>query len=416
MSVHRTQGGQAPGTILEPEGRGLAETDSPLSTAPSESPLRTVVAEHRVVVVCGTGGVGKTTVSSAIALDAALSGRRVLVMTIDPARRLADSLGVSGKLNEPSAIDVEGLLGRPPADGGSLHAMMLDAKGTWDSLVDRLVQDPELRQRILSNRYYQRASESLSGSQEYMAMERLLEASKSTDFDLVVLDTPPSRNALDFLEAPGRMVQMLAEGGLRWMKIAGGSRFSSSKAGKTLFGKSRQAMFSVFERFTGGEVISGIAEFVTLTSEIFDGMKVHAGEVMTLLRSNEATFVLVASPNRISLSEALYFHGRLDEATIPFSGFVINRVRPVRPGDETVAREPWGSFPKRPEVPGWDEAVRSLWGNHRKRLRWASVDAHHIAALREQVGEGPFYVEIPDLEGEVHDLEALSRLIDHFAG
>jgi len=382
--------------------------------APKDA-LRAAVDNHRVVVVCGTGGVGKTTMSSALALDAALRGQRVLVMTIDPARRLADSLGVTSKLNEASRIDIEGLLGQAPAAGGSLHAMMLDAKGTWDGLVERLIKDPELQQRVFANRYYQRASESLSGSQEYMAMERLLEVCRSEAYDLIILDTPPSRNALDFLEAPGRMVKMLAEGGLKWIKIAGGGRFSSSKAGRTLFGKSRQGMFSVFERFTGAEVVSGIAEFVTITSDIFEGMKVHAGEVMDLLRSDEATFLLVASPNRISLSEALYFHDRLDEAQIPFSGFVINRIRPAREGDEQVAREPWAVFPSRPEQEGWNEAVEALWANHRRRVRWSSVDRHHISALKAQCGDDPFYLELPELEGEIHDLEALNRLVGHFS-
>lgn len=383
-------------------------------TEQRQEALRTAVDGHKVVVVCGTGGVGKTTMSSALALDAALRGQRVLVMTIDPARRLADSLGVTGKLNSASQIDVEGLLGRAPAEGGSLHAMMLDAKGTWDSLVRRLIKDPELQARVFANRYYVRASESLSGSQEYMAMERLLEVSKSPDYDLIVLDTPPSRNALDFLEAPSRMVKMLAEGGLKWIKIAGGGRFSSNKAGRTLFGKSRAGMFSVFERFTGGEVIAGIAEFVTITGEIFEGMKVNAGEVMDLLRSDEATFLLVASPNRISLSEALYFHDRLREATIPFSGFVINRVRPPREGDLEGSREPWDVLPSRPEQTGWNEAVEALWDNHKRRVRWSSVDQHHIRALQQQCGQGPFYVEIPELEGEVHDLQALNHLIQYF--
>ena len=377
--------------------------------------LRTIVDKHRVLVVCGTGGVGKTTLSSAIALDAALRGRRVLVMTIDPARRLADSLGVSSKLNEASPIDIPGLLGRPPSPGGSLHAMMLDARGTWDGLVDRLVDDPEQRERIFANHYYQRAANGLSGSQEYMAMERLLEASEQPDYDLIILDTPPSRNALDFLEAPSRMVKMLAEGGLRWLKIAGGNRFASSRTGRALFGKSKQGLFSVFERFTGGEVISGIAEFVTITGAIFDSMALRAGEVMELLRSEQATFLLVASPRRIPLSEALYFRGRLKESNIPFSGFIINRVRPTSPDNESKNERGSSPFPSRAEPKSWDDAVGSLWDNHKVQDNRAEEGRKHILRLKEQCGEQAAYIEIPDIEGEVHDLEALDQIIGHFS-
>jgi anion-transporting ArsA/GET3 family ATPase len=384
-----------------------------VSTAADErARLTAVVDGHDVIVVCGTGGVGKTTVSAALALGAAMAGKRALVMTIDPARRLADALGVEGRLNEETPIDVEALLGVTLPNGGSLSAMMLDAKRTWDSVVQKFAKDAATRQRILGNHYYQRASQSLSGSQEYMAMEQLLDVVARGDYDLVVLDTPPSRNALDFLEAPGRMVAMLADGALKWLRTDEGSRFSASRAGSLLFGKGRQAMFGVFERFLGTEVISGISEFVTAMGGLLDGMRIRAGEVKLLLEGDAVAFVLVASPNRISLSEALYFHERLAEAGISFQAFVINRVRPTSADLLDVPRSSEGIFEARPDDAPWNEVVDAVWANHRRRARWAAVDRHHIDALKEHAGDSLPYVEVPELEGEVHDLEALSRLLE----
>jgi anion-transporting ArsA/GET3 family ATPase len=173
--------------------------------------LHEILSERAVIVVCGTGGVGKTTISATLALGAALSGRRALVMTIDPARRLADALGIASKLNEATSID----LGGACAPGGSLHAMMLDAKTTFDDTVRRFAGSPEAARRVLANDYYQRASATLSGAQEYMAMERLLDVHVSGDWDVVILDTPPTRNALDFLEAPARMMRIVEHGAMK---------------------------------------------------------------------------------------------------------------------------------------------------------------------------------------------------------
>ncbi len=370
-----------------------------------------IVANHSVLVVCGTGGVGKTTVSAAIALGAALEGRRVLVMTIDPAKRLADSLGVVGRLNEATPIDLRAALGPdvPLTSSGSLHAMMLDAKGTWDETVERFAKSEETRDRIFNNSYYQRASESLSGSQEYMAMERLLSMHSQGKYDLVVLDTPPTRNALDFLEAPDRLMAVLEEGILGWLVPRKRGRFSPIAAGARLFGKGREAMFSVLERFMGGDVIRGIADFIGAMSELLDGMRSRAGEVMELLRSDETAFLMVAAPNRIALSEGLYFHDRLAEANIPFRGFVINRVRPAA-AQGSVASTPWEAGWPRSGDDARDASVEDIWAEHRRRSRWAQVDRHHIAALKAHCGDGLPYVEVPELEGEIHDLDALRLL------
>ncbi|MCO4770150.1 MAG: ArsA family ATPase [Deltaproteobacteria bacterium] len=379
------------------------------SSAPD---LNEVVKAHKVLVICGTGGVGKTTVSASIALGAALAGQRVLVMTIDPAKRLADSLGVVGKLNEATPIDLRAALGDDVelSEGGSLHAMMLDAKGTWDDTVRRFAKSQDTQDRIFNNNYYQRASESLSGSQEYMAMERLLEMHATEAYDLVVLDTPPTRNALDFLEAPDRLMAVLEEGILGWLIPKKRGRFSPVAAGARLFGRGREAMFNVLERFMGADVIRGLADFISAMSELLDGMRSRAGEVMELLRSEDCAFLMVAAPNRIALSEGLYFHDRLAEAGIPFRGFVINRVRPAF-GEGKTPATPWESNWTRSGEATYDAAVEQVWDEHRRRTRWAHVDRHHINALKAHCGPTLPYVEIPELEGEIHDLDALRLLL-----
>ncbi len=373
------------------------------------STLAEIVAERRVLVVCGTGGVGKTTVSASLALSAALAGRKALVMTIDPARRLAESLGVDVQLNQPTPVDVEAVLGVPLPEGGSLHAMMLDAKATFDSMVGRFARDEATRDRILANDYYQRASESLGGSQEYMAMEKLREVATGGDYDLIVLDTPPTRNALEFLEAPDRLLSMLHEGALSWLFKPRGQRFSGSRAGRAIFGRGQQAMFGIFERFTGLEVVQGISEFVSAFSGLLDGMGARAGEVMELLQGPDAAFLLVASPNRIALSEALYFHDRLKEGDIPFRGFVINRVRSTAAQGEVPTDPAEAGFP--PGDAAWNDAVEAVWGAFRRQARQAAIDRHHIDALKAHCGDGVPYVEVPELEGEVHDLAALQQLL-----
>ncbi len=242
-------------------------------------------------------------------------------------------------------------------------------------------------------------------------MEKLREVAVTGDYDLVVLDTPPTRNALDFLEAPNRLLSMLHEGALSWLFKPRGTGFSASRAGRAIFGKSQQAMFSIFERFTGGEVVSGISEFVSAFSGLLDGMGARAGEVMELLQSDESAFLLVASPNRIALSEALYFYDRLSEAEIPFRGFVVNRVRPTSANGSVPADPQEGGFT--PVDATFDAAVQAIWTGLRQRARQAAVDRHHIAALKDHCGDGMPYVEIPELEGEVHDLEALQMLLDY---
>lgn len=348
------------------------------------------IAARRVVVLCGTGGVGKTTISASIAVQMARAGRSVLVLTIDPARRLAGALGIEGKLNELVEVDLEG-------GAGTLAAMMLDARRTFDEVVTRFAPSAATRDRILGNPFYQRAAGALSGAHEYMAMEKLLEVHRSGRYDLIVLDTPPTRHALDFLLAPDRLLAVLDGGALRWLAQGGG--FSATRAGMRLFGKGREALFSVFERLTGTEVVTALSEFVSSFAELFEGFAERARAARTLLEGPDSAFLLVAAPNRLALNEALVFREELQRRRLPFAGFVINRMPP----EQGI----WQELPRRPEQLGlvaphgdadWARCAEEALTCWRNRVREAATARQHVQNLRARCGNHLLYHAVPESE------------------
>ncbi len=367
--------------------------------------------DRRVLVCCGTGGVGKTTIASAIALMAARRGKRVLVMTIDPARRLADALGVGHLPNEATSIPVTELAGAAPISG-ELHALMLDVKSTWDDAVNRFSPNEETAQRILEHRFYRKITEGISGSQEYSAMLRLLDVLEEDAYDLVVVDTPPARNALEFLDAPRRVADVLEEGVLKWLVTPS---FSATRAGLRIFGKGSAALFSIFERFTGAEVLTSLSEFATSFSGIFGGLRSRAQRVQEHLARPSTAFVLVTQPTSMSVREAASFLEQLIQMELPFGGFVINRVRWGTP-DTPSPTPPIGpvGFPADPPA-GMDPAeyekmVQRVWDLHRSYTEWAEHDRGVVASLKEWFGEQHAYLEVPELGQDLHDLDALGML------
>ncbi|QJY45875.1 ArsA family ATPase [Pseudonocardia broussonetiae] len=271
----------------------------------------------RVIVCCGSGGVGKTTTSAALAIRAAERGRRTVVLTIDPAKRLAQALGLQALTNEPGVVaDAE----------GDLHAMMLDMRRTFDEMVETHA-DPERAQTIISNPFYQTISSSFSGTQEYMAMEKLGQLAATGEWDLIVVDTPPSRSALDFLDAPqrmstfldGRMIRLLSAparaGGRGLMKIVG--------AGFSLFAKAVSTIL-------GGQLLADASAFVQAFDTMFGGFRERAEATYALLRAPGTAFVVVAAPEPDALREAAYFVERLTAERMPLAGLVLNRTHPVR--------------------------------------------------------------------------------------
>lgn len=355
--------------------------------------LEHALGERRIVVVCGSGGVGKTTTAAALALRAARAGRRVLVCTIDPSRRLATSLGLQQLSGRPRALDLSRL--GPPGDG-ALWAMVLDVKSTFDALVVRYAQDEASRRRILENRFYRHISAALAGSHEYMAMEKLLELSADERFDLVVLDTPPTRHALDFLEAPDRLMGFIDTSILRWFLRP---YFVAGQLTLKVATRTGAMALRLADRFLGLQFLQDLSEFFLAFEGLYEGFKERASRVHALLRDPSSGFVLVAAPSSLALEEALYFHRRLTEKRMPFLAFVVNRVHPD-PAREGPRRAERGRAPVDSALAG-----RLLETLHEQQLL-ARVERRAVARLEVDVRERPLLV--PELEQDVHDLRGLA--------
>jgi len=366
--------------------------------APRLSPaaaLERALATRRILVACGSGGVGKTTAAAALALRAARSGRRVLVCTIDPSRRLATSLGLNQLSGRPRGIDLS-RLPPPPARGGALWAMVLDVKSTFDALVTRYTPDVAARGRILGNRFYRHISAALAGSHEYMAMEKLLELTEDRRWDLVVLDTPPTRHALDFLEAPDRLMDFLDTSVLRWFLrpyfVAG--RLTLKVATRTGALAIRMA-----DRFLGLQFLQDLSEFFLAFESMYDGFKERASRVHALLREASSGFVMVAGPSPLALEEALYFHRRLTEKGMPFVAFVVNRVH------SDPAREVRSRRRERADVPL--ALAARLSETLREQQVLARAERRAVARLEVDTRERPLLV--PELDHDIHDLRGLAE-------
>ncbi len=364
------------------------------------------LAGKRIVVCVGSGGVGKTTVAAALGLSRALAGEKVLVCTIDPARRLANALGLAALGNVESRVPEHKLAEAGLAPQGQLHAMMLDVKRTWDDLVARHAPDRQRQERILRNRIYQQLSGALAGSQEYMAMEKLYELSTERDYDLIVLDTPPTAHALDFLEAPDRIVDFLGnETARRLLSPA----LHAGKMGLRLFQLGGSYVAKTLGRFTGGEVLQDLTEFMATFQGMYEGFKERAAAVRQLLSEPQVGFVIVAAPSPISVDEALFFHERLHSESMPIAALVMNRVTPdlwpagaPLPSAEALAAVLAGRGA--PDLPA---RLAVTLAEHQ---RLARADAAEAVRL---FGAAPLpHVAVPRLETDVHDLAGLAHLAD----
>lgn len=294
--------------------------------------LERLLTSRRVILVVGSGGVGKTTTTAALGLAAACRGKRVLCLTIDPARRLANSLGLRAMTTEAQTVDTQRFLDAGLQVDGALTVMMLDTKSTFDELVHRYASSPQARDRILNNRLYQYVSTSLAGTHEYMAMEKLHAVKADNAFDLILLDTPPTANALDFLDAPQRLVDALDSAAMRWFIDA---FQESGKLSFNILAKSAAVVLKGIGKLTGGDFLEQVAQFVTELNDLFGGFKERAQEVARTLRAPDVAYVLVSSPSPMAIQEVLFFSERLEEQGMPRDAFVVNRLHtPPPPADD----------------------------------------------------------------------------------
>ncbi|HTB59321.1 MAG TPA: ArsA-related P-loop ATPase [Polyangia bacterium] len=292
--------------------------------------IRALVEQKRILVCVGPGGVGKTTTAAALGATAARLGRKTLVCTIDPAPRLADALGVSGLGPEPRLVPAEAcrMLGIPEEGAGRLYAVRLDTARAFARLVDEQVADPEMRRRIFDNAIYRQITTSLTGSQEYAATLALYELARGGDYDLIVLDTPPTANALDFLDAPQRIAAAVSSPALSWFarpSEASGLRrlsFRRLRAGGAI-------VLRRLAKLVGSRFLDDVGAFLTDFQQVLGGFLEHAKAVDLLLRGPDTAFLLVLVPAVAAVDEALYFHGKLRDAGVPLAAFIANRVQPA---------------------------------------------------------------------------------------
>src|SRR3954447_10217045 len=345
--------------------------------------LEPLLEGKRMVICAGSGGVGKTTTAAAVALGLAASGLRVAVVTIDPARRLANALGLSSLSNEPTRVDAD--------VDGELWAMMLDAKRTFDQLIEHLAPDARTRDEVFDNRIYQQLSTAVAGSQEFTAIAKLYELDESGAWDVLVLDTPPARNALDFLDAPGRLSRFFQGRAIRmFLRPAG------------LLGRGTGLVFGMLRRITGVDLLRDLSAFFHALSGMIDGFTERARRVGALLEDPATTFLIVTAPRHDPVEEAIFFHRKLREAGMPFGGLVVNRVHEPPPDTlpASVASALGPALASR--VSAATDQLTAL----------AARDAFELQRLRTALDDPPTIV-VPELDDDVHDLQGLEKVRAH---
>jgi anion-transporting ArsA/GET3 family ATPase len=375
----------------------------------------------RIIVCCGSGGVGKTTIAAAIGLRAAERGRHVVVLTVDPAKRLAQSMGLTALDNTPRPVPgVGGAHSRrgahdgsgETADAGSLHAMMLDMKRTFDEIVEAH-SDPDRAAQILANPFYQSLSSSFAGTQEYMAMEKLGQLRRADEWDLIVVDTPPSRSALDFLDAPQRLGRFL-DGRLLRLLVAPAKL--GGRTGLRVINASFGMVTGVVTKIIGSQVLRDVQTFVSAMDTMFGGFRERAEYTYRLLRAPGTAFLVIAAPEHDALREASYFVERLERDDMPLAGLVLNRVHHSPAARLSAAR----SLAAAETLQGQDDSEESELGIaalrlHAERMRQSASERRLAERFRAAHPLVPV-ASVPAQPDDVHDLGGLRTIGAAFDG
>jgi anion-transporting ArsA/GET3 family ATPase len=360
--------------------------------ASAELTLRDVVENSRLLLTCGPGGVGKTTTAAALGVAAARAGRKTVVVTVDPARRLAESLGLDGSVEADEPHHVEGVTKRK--SDGELWALMLDAEKTFDRLVRDQAGSKKQADAVLGNPVYQAISGSLAGAQEYMAIERLHQLHTSGEWDLIIVDTPPSRHAIDLLEAPDRLVGFLGHPVYRALTV-----------GQRAFARITDAAASMFlwavKRLAGPQIVEDTVQFFRSLANIEGGLRRRAKEVSSLLRDEQTAFVVVSSPRAEAVGEAEHLLDALREKHFPFGGLVVNLIHPL---PEALSKDDASALADLDDGPLADHVE---W--HGELLRLARAEREELSALEALAGDAPI-VELALMEQDVHDVPGLIGL------
>lgn len=356
---------------------------------------------QRIFLVCGSGGVGKTTVSAALGLKLAASGKKTAVLTIDPARRLATSLGLAELGDKPKRIDLDG-------DDGEMWAMMLDTKRTFDRLVERYAPSPAAKERIFNNKVYQHLSQMLAGSQEYMAMERLFEIAQQDLYDAIVIDTPPMQNAVDFLEAPDKLGNMISNSMLHLLLKPS---LTIGKAGAKIFGKGAQQILKIMDRIVGFAFLQDISEMLIAFQDMIGGFEKRAAEVRNLLRAEGTGFVAVCTTEENSVSETEGFAEKLSTMGCRLDKVVVNR---TYPGTALTRDKIEADAKALAKILGQKDAS-ALVENYKTHLPLIRRDACQIKRLIQHFGKDRV-LAVPLFSSDIHDVPGLKKLSGDLAG
>lgn len=390
-------------------------------TAAARDAMRALVMTRKVIVCVGSGGVGKTTTAATLGLAAAAAGRSTLVITIDPARRLANALGLEALSHHPQAVDPT-LVARASTvlpkkadhvelEPAPLFAMMLDLKAGWDDMLQRTAPNAHVAAKILDNRFYKVLSTELPGAHEFIACEHLQHLASSGRFDLVVLDTPPTQNALDFLDAPGRILGVLDNDAFRFVadkSASVGMRFLEGATGRAQ---------SIIAKFTGGEMLDELGDFLTLLKDLYEPLTSRTRDFVALLGSPATAFVVVTAPQSAVLAEAAFFAAELVRRHLPLSGAVVNRLTPM-PEDAMTIIERGDMDAVIDSRVGVDDGARLAAALDRAvddEARAASLEDIALKDLDRRLGGAPT-VRLPRLSDAVHDASRLVELLPWLVG